>query len=88
MSASKCSPEAPEFKWSPELYATDSRSQEIFRKNETIKTSDAKFDDFICLKADEIPKAKKAAYDVINQCETWKKTADMEAIQQQLESLE
>lgn len=87
MSATKCNPDAPAFKWSPEVWATDSREQIIVRKDQIIKTSDPLFDDFISMKASEIPKAKQAYFDVINQCEKWKKDANYQEFGETLNDL-
>lgn len=74
MSATKCAsdPNAPEFKWNPKIYVGDSRSQSIVRKNQQIKCSDPEFDEMVAVHKSEIRKAKEAAFDVINQCESWK----------------
>lgn len=88
MAASKCVPEAPDFNWSPELFATDFQTQTISRKNQVIKCYEPEFDQFICLKSDEIAKAKRAAFDVINKCERWKKDADPQQIVQQINGVE
>lgn len=87
LSATKCNPEAPKFQWSPEIWATDSREQVIIRKDIVIKTSDPLFDEYISMKADEIPKAKQAYFDVINQCEKWKPNSNYQEMGDSFDTL-
>lgn len=88
MSATKCAGDDPEFKWNPDIYATDSRTGQIFRREVFIKTSEPLFDKFICTQADEIPKAKQAVFDLINQCEKWKPNTNIEKIKQEISEVQ
>lgn len=77
MAATKCAdPNVPEFKWSPDIYLGDSEFEGVVRKHNgevyPLKCADPRFDDMVCMHKSEIRKAKRAAYDVINQCDRWK----------------
>jgi len=63
---------APASTWNPKIYAGDSREQVIVRGSTRIRTSSSAFDSYVCMHNSEIPKAKKAYYDLINKCEKWK----------------
>ena len=88
LGVSSCPNNAPDFKWNPPIYSADARAQVIVRKNDRIRCSDRRFDEFVCTYASEIPKAKQAAYDVINQCERWRPNANPYELVETLEVME
>lgn len=57
----------------------DSRTESYVRQDgdriEQVYCSSPDFDTMIVMKNDEIRKAKKAYYEVINQCEKWRQPA-------------
>lgn len=87
MGNTKCNPEAPTLKWNPEIWAADSESQSIVRGDQVIRTKDPRFDQFISMRSNEIPKFKEAYFEVINQCEKWKPNANIKEIGEAYETL-
>lgn len=70
---SKCEKgDAPDFNWHPSIYATDSETQSVVRGDEQIMCHQQEFNNLICMPAQDIVKSKKAYFDAINQCKTWK----------------
>lgn len=78
LNAASCqvNPQAPELKLKARLYSTDSRTQSISRKasgkTETIKTSDTRFNQFICSPKAEVVAQIKEIGALSYQCEKWK----------------
>lgn len=81
LAVSKCNPNAPTFDWNPEIWAADSRSKSIVRKEhgqiQQIRCEDPRFDSMICTDKSEPRKAKEAYFKVVNQCEKWKSGTNM-----------
>lgn len=79
---SKCPNGVPPFKWDPEVWGTDSRTESIVRMQGEeliqIKCSDPRFDTKICISKSDLRKAKEAYFEVVNQCEKWKTPKDKE----------
>ncbi len=75
-SSCQLSPGAPEFNWTPKIYAADSGTSSIVRgsgsKRDQVKCAAPRFDDFVCVHKSEIRKATDAAIELSNKCERWK----------------
>jgi len=66
---------APDYNWHPQLYATDSETESIIRGDEIISCSQTEFNTMICMPVNDIAMAKRAYFEAVNQCKTWKSKA-------------
>lgn len=65
-------PGAPDFRWTPKAWATDSRTRQLIRGTQRVRCEEEKFDDFVCYPQSAESQALAEYYRIINLCDKWK----------------